>query len=74
MFDFMDANKDGLVTRDEMFEFGKVMVSNKTEQLDFWVDANFKNDEDKDQKLTFEEFFKPQYSMGYRPAHDPAEL
>ena len=70
MFDFMDTNKDGLVSKEEMLEFGKAMVSNNTDHLDFWVEGNFKNDEDKDEHLTFDEFFKPQIRMGYKPHHE----
>jgi len=70
MFDSMDINKDGFVSKDEMVEFGKVMVSNNTEYLDFWVQGNFKNDENEDELLTFEEFYKPQIRMGTKPVHD----
>ena len=66
MFDYMDANKDGFVTRDEMREFGKVMVSNNSEHLDFWVSGNFKSDDNKDEQLTFDEFYKPQSRMGQK--------
>lgn len=70
MFDTMDTNKDGLVTMQEMEEFGKVVVSNNTEYLDFWINGNFKNDENNDEHLTFEEFYKPQIRMGKTPVHD----
>ena len=70
MFDSMDGNKDGLVSKDEMTEFGKVMVSNNTDYLNFWVGGNFKNDENNDEYLTFEEFYKPQIRMGNKPVHD----
>ncbi len=64
MFDYMDTNKDGFVNRQEMKAFGKVLLSEDETQVDFWIKENFKNDENKDDLLTFEEFFKPQIDLG----------
>ncbi len=64
MFEHMDTNHDGLVNRAEMAAFGKVILTEDSDQLEFWIGENFKNDENKDRVLTFEEFFKPQIDIG----------
>eukprot|EP00794_Sanderia_malayensis_P010906 gene10906-12065_t len=64
MFDYMDTNKDGFVNREEMRVFGKIIFSDQDVEVDFWIRENFKNDENKDDILNFEEFFKPQIDLG----------
>ena len=66
IFGHMDKDKNGMLDREELINFGKLTFSDDVEASEIWADMTMESDKDKDKRLTFEEFYQPKVIHGQR--------